>query len=95
MANLDVIVTGTNGELVKDQLVAINTFDAQDWARDGIQINPNPRRTGQNGSINFYSGPPLASPIMVQATAQNGTSEPVPFDGTADVTVRVTLVPFA
>ena len=94
MATLNIAVADQTGKPVADQLVTINTFDAHDWARPGIEINPNPRRTGPDGVINFYSGPPLASDILVQATAQNGTSDPVLFNGTADVLVTVTLVPF-
>jgi hypothetical protein len=95
MANLDVVVLAQSGHPVAHELVTINTFSALDWAQPGIEINPNPRRTGPDGAVNFYSGPPLASPIMVQATAQNGTSHPVPFDGTANVTVTLALIPFA
>jgi hypothetical protein len=95
MANLDVVLLAPNGHPVANELVTINTFSALDWAQPGIEINPNPRRTGPEGVVNFYSGPPLASPIMVQATAQNGTSQPVPFDGTSSVTVTLALIPFA
>lgn len=95
MATLDVVVLAQTGQPVANELVLINTFSALDWAQPGIEINPNPRRTGPNGSINFYSGPPLSQPIMVQATAQNGTSNPVPFDGTSNVTVTLALIPFA
>jgi len=95
MANLDVVVLAQSGQPVAHELVTINTFSALDWAQPGIEINPNPRRTGADGAINFYSGPPLAAPIMVQATAQNGTTAPVPFDGTSHVTVTLALIPFA
>jgi hypothetical protein len=95
MAILDVVVLAETGHPVAHELVTINTFSALDWAQPGIEINPNPRRSGADGRINFYSGPPLAQAIMVQATAQNGTSSPVPFDGTSDVTVTVALIPFA
>jgi len=94
MATLNVAVVGSDGKPVADQLVTINTFDAHDWAKPGIEINPNPRRTGPDGVINFYSGPALGGEILVQATAQNGTSDPVGFDGTANVLVTVTLIPF-
>jgi hypothetical protein len=94
MATLDVVVLAQTGQPVANELVTINTFDAHDWAKPGIEINPNPRRTGPDGWVNFYSGPPLGGEIRVQATAQNGTSDPVGFDGTADVLVTVTLIPF-
>jgi hypothetical protein len=95
MATLNVSVVDHAGAPVGDQLVTINTFNALDWAHPGIEINPNPRRTGPDGLVNFYSGPPLGGAIMVQATAQNGTCEPVYFDGTSNVLVTVTLIPFA
>ena len=95
MAQLNVVVRDQTGAPVADQLVTLNTFDAADWGKPGIPINPNPRRTGPDGGVNFYSGPTMAAPVMVQATAQNGTTEPVPFDGAADLTVSVTLIPFA
>lgn len=95
MANLDVMVLTATGEPVADELVTINTFNAVDWAQPGIEINPNPRRTGPDGSVNFYSGPPLAQPVMVQATAQNGTTDPVYFDGTHSVRLPVVRIPFA
>jgi hypothetical protein len=95
MATLNVAVHDQSGAPVADHLVTINTFDAHDWAKPGVEINPNPRRTGPDGQVNFYSGPALGGAIMVQATAQNGTSAPVQFDGTTDVLVTVTLIPFA
>jgi hypothetical protein len=95
MATLDVVVLAQTGQPVANELVLINTFSALDWAQPGIEINPNPRRTGGTGAVNFYSGPPLAQAIMVQATAQNGTSNPVPFDGTSNVTITLALIPFA
>ena len=94
MAQLNVIVRDKTGAPVADQLVTLNTFDAADWGKPGIPINPNPRRTGSDGGVNFYNGPQLAAPVMVQGTAQNGTTEPVTFDGSTDVTVSVTLIPF-
>jgi hypothetical protein len=95
MAQLNITCRNENGSPVGGELVILNTFSADDWAQPGIEINPNPRRTNDNGVVNFYSGPPLAKGIMVQATAQNGTSDPVRFDGTADVMVTVTRIPFA
>src|SRR5580765_5338751 len=95
MAQLNVACIDEHGAPVGGELVTINTFSALDWAQPGIEINPNPRRTGPDGAINFYSGPPLAAPIMVQATAQNGTTSPVPFDGTSHVTITLALIPFA
>ena len=95
MATLNVAVVDQSGAPVADQLVTINTFNALDYAQPGIEINPNPRRTGPDGQVNFYSGPPLGGAIMVQATAQNGTTDPVHFDGTTNVLVTVTLIPFA
>jgi hypothetical protein len=94
MATLNVSVVDQAGAPVADQLVTINTFNAHDYAQPGIEINPNPRRTGPDGLVNFYSGPPLGGAIMVQATAQNGTTDPVHFDGTTNVLVTVTLIPF-
>jgi hypothetical protein len=95
MATLDVVVLAQTGQPVANELVLINTFSALDWAQPGIEINPNPRRTGPDGAVNFYSGPPLSQPIMVQATAQNGTTDPLYFDGTSSVTISVILIPFA
>ena len=94
MATLNIAVVDQQGTPVADQLVTLNTFDAHDWAKPGVEINPNPRRTGPDGQVNFYSGPPLGGAVMVQATAQNGTSDPVGFDGTSNVVVTVTLIPF-
>jgi hypothetical protein len=94
MADLNIACVDQNGDPVGGELVTLNTFSADDWAQPGVEINPNPRRTGDNGVINFYSGPPLAKPIMVQATAQNGTSTPMRFDATDDLTVTVVRIPF-
>jgi len=94
MGALDVIVLTEDGQPVPDQLVTINTFAAIDWAQPGIEINPNPRRTGPDGHVNFYSGPELGQAVMVQATAQNGTTDPVYFDATSNVVIPVTLIPF-
>ncbi len=95
MAQLNVTCVDEDGDPVGGELVILNTFSADDWAQPGIEINPNPRRTNDQGAVNFYSGPPLAKAIMVQATAQNGTTDPLRFDGTADVMVTVTRIPFA
>ncbi len=78
-----------------NQLITLNTAQATDWGKDGITLNPNPRRTGPDGVVNFYSGPKLDVPIAVQATCQNGTTglETI-FDGTTDVTIEVVAVPF-
>jgi hypothetical protein len=57
MATLDVVVLAQTGQPVANELVLINTFSALDWAQPGIEINPNPRRTGPDGTVNFYSGP--------------------------------------
>ncbi len=94
MSQLNVHVIDQSGAPVAGRLVAINTFEADDWGKPGIPINPNPRRTGGDGSVNFYNGPTLTKAVMVQATCMDGTSDPIPFDGTTDVTVTVTAIPF-
>jgi hypothetical protein len=95
MAQLNVTCIDEHGHPVSGELVILNTFSADDWAQPGIEINPNPRRTGGNGVVNFYSGPPLHKAIMVQATAQNGTSVPMRFDAITDLMVTVTRIAFA
>lgn len=95
MARLDVFATFPDGSPAANQLVSVNSFDAQDWGKAGMTLNPNPRLTSGDGGVNFYSGGPLGQPVMVQAFAQNGTSEPTYFDGTQDVAIGLTIVPFA
>lgn len=96
MGKLDVRVTDQQGKPVAGQLVQLNTFNMMDWGKPGIPINPNPRRTGPDGVVNFYNGPALEAGINCQAVCQNGTNDVlVGFDGKADAVVEVTLIPFA
>lgn len=93
---LDVRVVGSDGVGVEGQLVQLNTFNMMDWSKPGMPINPNPRRTGPDGVVNFYHGGPLKAGVNCQAVCQNGTNDVlVGFDGTLDTVVEVTLVPFA
>jgi hypothetical protein len=94
MAVLNVFAKDSSGNPVPNQLVTINTFPVADWNAFGLPINPNPRRTGPDGGVNFYTGGPLHTPVMVQASCQNGTTEPMRFDGTEDVSIALEVVPF-
>ena len=95
MSALTVAVVDSTGAPVPNALVLLNTYSPLDWGQAGITVNPNPRFTGADGTVNFYSGPALAKSIMVQASVVGGGSgtqvSPTPFDGTADLTVTVTV----
>ncbi len=90
-------------------LVTTNTANAADWGKPGITLNPNPRPVGADGRVNLYTGgpivafrPDLPEGISVQLTCQNGTvidpaggfDRRYDFDGTKDVLIQVTAVPF-
>ena len=95
MAEFNVQVNDQNGNPVSGTLIEVNTYLSSDWGKPGITLNPNPRLTGANGLVNFYSGPALAAPIMVQGTLIDGRYAPVtavassPFNGSADMTLTI------
>ena len=95
MAVLNVFV-GTGGAQGGDQLVSLTTWNALDNFKPGMEIGQNPRRTSGDGGVNFYTGGPLPNGqvVMAQATCQNATSDPVRFDGTEDIIIRLPFVPF-
>lgn len=94
MANLNVFARDANGTPLADQLVTLTTAPSNNWLDFGIPIFPNPRRTSGDGGVNFYHGGPTRTPISIQASCQNGTSDPVVFDGHSDVTINLVVIPF-
>lgn len=93
-ADLNVYAHWPDGTPADAQLVWITTAPSEDWFELGMPIFPSPRRTGPDGGVNYYHGGPLPKPMSVQFTCQNGTTDPVIFDGTQDVTVQLEVIPF-